>query len=138
MEPSASTDPLLALVRARSLERADAPYLLDARSTKLVTFSELSEHIEYHRRRLRSWGLSSGERVGLVVSDPLTFAECFLAVISLGAWAAPLDPTPAVLGSSSARAGALGVRFVLSDRPRPVDSAVNWIDLHTRGSRSPA
>jgi oxalate---CoA ligase len=130
MEPSASTDPLLALVRARSLERADAPYLLDARSTKLVTFSELSEHIEYHRRRLRSWGLSSGERVGLVVSDPLTFAECFLAVISLGAWAAPLDPTPAVLGSSSARAGALGVRFVLSDRPRPVESAVNWIDLH--------
>jgi acyl-CoA synthetase (AMP-forming)/AMP-acid ligase II len=95
-----------------------------------VTYAELAERVEYHRRILRSWGLSSGARVGLAVSDPLTFAECYLAVIAMGAWAAPLDPTPAGLSSSSARASALGVRFVLSDHPRPIVSTLNWIDMN--------
>ncbi|MGC2169723.1 MAG: AMP-binding protein [Acidimicrobiales bacterium] len=131
MEPPTSTDPLLALVRSRSHERGDAPYLLDARSARVVSYEQISERVDQHRRTLRSWGLASGERVGLVIADPLTFAEWYLAVISLGAWAAPLDPTPAAVASSSARASALGVRFVVSDRPRPVGNATNWIEMNS-------
>ncbi|MGC2485479.1 MAG: AMP-binding protein [Acidimicrobiales bacterium] len=131
MEPPTSTDPLLALVRSRSHERADAPYLLDARSTRVVSYDELSERIDHHRRALRSWGLSSGERVGLVIADPLTFAEWYLAVISVGAWAAPLDPTPAALASSGARASRLGVTFVVSDQPHPVNISTRWIEMNS-------
>ncbi len=130
MEPPTSTDPLFVLVRARARERADAPYLFDARSTNVVTYEQLGERIDHHRRALRSWGLTSGERVGLVIADPLTFAQWYLAVISLGAWAAPLDPTSAALTSSSSRSNALGVAFVVSDRPRPARAVVNWIEMN--------
>jgi len=130
MEPS--TDPLLALVRSQSRERRDAPYLLDARSTRVVTYEQMSESVDQYRRTLRSWGLSSGQRVGLVIADPVTFAQWYLAVISLGAWAAPLDPTPGALASSSVRASALGVVFVVSDRPRPAEGTTRWIEMNSR------
>jgi oxalate---CoA ligase len=136
--PTSTTDPLLSLVRTRSHERADAPYLLDARSTRVVSYELLSERIDQHRHALGSWGLASGERVGLVIADPLTFAEWYLGGIASGAWVAPLDPTLAAATSSSARAGVLGVKFVVSDQIAPVGDAIDWIpvDSISDGPRS--
>jgi acyl-CoA synthetase (AMP-forming)/AMP-acid ligase II len=129
MEPLSSplADPLLALVRDRARDFATNPYLLDARSSRVLRFDQLAESVDFHRRQLHSWGLKAGERFGLVVGDPLEFASWFIAGIALGAWVAPLDPTPASLGASSARAKTLGATFVVSDRGQPEGAITDWI-----------
>ncbi len=130
MEPPPSTlDPLLALVQRQSRERDSELFLLDARSERTSSYAQLGERVDRHRRTLGSWGLKSGERVGLVVGDPLTFAEWFLAGICFGAWVAPLDPNPASGLASAARAATLGVTLVVSDRPAPANTSIDWIGV---------
>jgi oxalate---CoA ligase len=98
MEPSSpgtDTDSLAALIRERAASRGDAPYLLDARSSRTITYASLEGQVARREHQFRRWGLERGERVGLAVSDPLTFATWFLAAISAGLWVAPLDPNTA-------------------------------------------
>jgi acyl-CoA synthetase (AMP-forming)/AMP-acid ligase II len=73
--------------------------------------------------------LVPGERFGLVVADPLTFASWFLAGIASGAWVAPLDPTQ--VEASGARATTLGAAFVVSDQAAPTSGSVKWIAAST-------
>ena len=72
---------------------------------------------------LQSRGIQSGERVGLLVSDPLEFAVCFVALLSAGVWVAPLDPD--VLRPNSAplreRAAMLGLRMIVGHESSPTD-----------------
>jgi oxalate---CoA ligase len=133
MEPPSTTsdDPLLALVRRQAREYATKPYALDARSTRVLRYDQLSDEVDEHRRQLRSWGLTPGQRFALIVADPLTFASWFLAGISVGAWVAPLDPTPGGLATSSARARALGAVFAVSDQSSPEDS-IQWVSSASR------
>jgi oxalate---CoA ligase len=128
MEPPSITadDPLLALIRRQAHEYGTKPYVLDARSTRVLRYDQLSAAVDEHRRQLQSWGLTPGQRFALVVADPLTFASWFLAGIALGAWVAPLDPTPGGLATSSARARALGSLFAVSDQSPP-EGSITWI-----------
>ncbi|MGH3733535.1 MAG: AMP-binding protein [Acidimicrobiales bacterium] len=123
---SPTGDPLLGLIRRQSLTHSTKPYLLDARSTRVLRFDQLSQEIDEHRRQLRSRGLTSGGRFALVVGDPLTFASWFLAGIASGMWVAPLDPTPENSVASSARATALGASLVVSDREAPQGAMIEW------------
>jgi acyl-CoA synthetase (AMP-forming)/AMP-acid ligase II len=129
MEPPSSQigDPLRAVILRQTQERASKPYLLDARSARSLTFGALANEVDEHARQLRAWGLTSGERFGLVVADPLTFASWLLAGIASGAWVAPLDPTLMSREASSARATALGVALIVSDQVPPTSSSTKWI-----------
>jgi acyl-CoA synthetase (AMP-forming)/AMP-acid ligase II len=49
---------------------------------------------------LEHHGVKRGDRVGLLVADPVDFGVCFVALLSAGIWVAPLDPT--VLRAQSA------------------------------------
>jgi acyl-CoA synthetase (AMP-forming)/AMP-acid ligase II len=42
---------------------------------------------------LQQHGIQEGDRVGLLIGDPVEFAVCFVALLSAGLWVAPLDPT---------------------------------------------
>jgi acyl-CoA synthetase (AMP-forming)/AMP-acid ligase II len=129
MEPPSSRhgDPLGTVIRRQARHRAGAPYLLDARSARVLTFDELADEVAEHTHQLREWALAPGERFGLVVADPLTFASWFLAGVASGAWVAPLDPTPASVEASGARATNLGVAFVVSDQEPPSSGSPKWL-----------
>jgi oxalate---CoA ligase len=133
MEPPSSRrgETLRAVIHRQAHERADAPYLFDARSARALTFNELASEVEQRAHQLREWGLVPGERFGLVVADPLSFASWFLAGIASGAWVAPLDPTSSSVEASSARAANLGVAFVVSDQSEPAISSAKWMSATT-------
>jgi acyl-CoA synthetase (AMP-forming)/AMP-acid ligase II len=134
--PSTTTDnPLLALIRRQAHEHGTKPYLLDARSTRVLRYDQLSDEVDEHCRQLQSWGLTSGQRFALVIADPLTFAPWFLAGIALGTWVVPLDPTPGGLATSSARATALGSHFAVSDQSPP-EGSVTWISASLPASNT--
>ena len=80
------------------------------------------------RQQLRAWGVGRGDRVGLLLGDPLTFSSWFLAGLTAGAWVAPLDPTVSTsnLIHVDARAQSLGLGAVLSDRDAPERHFVPW------------
>ena len=131
MEPSppSSTPHLLdELLLAQASSRALAPYLLDARSGRTLSYVELLEEVVKLRNRLRAWGVNRGDRVGLQLGDPLTFSGWFLAGVAMGAWVAPLDSTPSDsnLANVNARAKDLGVIVILSDRDAPESPTVPW------------
>jgi len=130
MEPpsTATDDPLLALIHRQAREYGTKPYLLDARSTRVLRYDQLCDEVDEHRRQLRSWGLVPGQRFAVVVTDPLTFASWFLAGIAAGAWVVPLDPTSGGLAASSARASGLGSLFAVSDQLAP-EGSLTWISV---------
>ena len=82
-----------------------------------------------------SWGVTPGERFAVVVADPLTFASWFLAGIAMGAWVAPLDPTPGRPGDVERPRHAPSVRtFVVSDQTRRLRARSNWISASARAT----
>lgn len=133
MEPSSSTDhhPLEALILAQASARASAPYLFEARGPRTLSYEGLGLEVISLRHRLRTWDLGPGDRVGLLLADPLTFSTWFLAGLSTGVWVAPFDSTFSAtnLIKVDQRARALGLAAVLSDRDAPDNSFVKWIDV---------
>jgi acyl-CoA synthetase (AMP-forming)/AMP-acid ligase II len=131
MEPSPPRSDLHLLdelLLTQASTQASAPYLLDARSARILSYAELLEEVARLRNRLRAWGVHRGDRVGLQLANPLKFSTWFLAGLAMGAWVAPLDST---LSESNfvrvnARARDLGLRVVLSDRDAPESPAVPW------------
>jgi acyl-CoA synthetase (AMP-forming)/AMP-acid ligase II len=123
--------PLEALILDRASERGSASYLFEARGPRSLTFEGLSLELTSLRRRLASWNLGPGDRVGLLIGDPLTFATWFLAGLAIGMWVAPFDPTVSTrnLLKVDLRARALGADVVLSDRDGPGDASLNWITV---------
>jgi oxalate---CoA ligase len=127
METPSTSEPLGALVHRQAHVRGSLPYLLDARSPRVLSYEQLSAVVDEHHHQLRAWGLGPGDRVGLVVADPLMFATWYIAVISFGAWVAPLDPRPIGVGATRERLTSLAVSLVVSDQASPVDGSIRWV-----------
>ena len=134
--------PLAASITVRSLidQRArvggDTPYVLDARSERLITFNELAMSAVRWRQWCAAWGADA--RVGLLVRDPLDFTDAFGGLLSGGAWVAPLDPTVDLAGGEQlARwTSTLGLTHVVADRQAPLGSTIAWLTL-TEASEAP-
>ena len=77
---------------------------------------------------VRARGLST---IGLVVGDPMEFADVFLGCVSAGFWVAPLDPSMPAKGSGGlgVALARTGVDVVLADRPAPAGIEGEWIEL---------
>ena len=134
MAPPSSSDvlgTLEALILDRASVHASASYLFEARGPRTLSFEGLSLEVTSLRRRLASWNLGPGDRVGLLISDPLTFATWFLAGLTIGMWVTPFDPTVSSrnLLKIDLRARALGAHVVLSDRDGPGGASLNWITV---------
>jgi acyl-CoA synthetase (AMP-forming)/AMP-acid ligase II len=128
---SSESGSLDALIAAQASQRAQAPFVLDARSSRSVTYAALCDDVAALRGRLSTWGIKRGDRVGLLLSDPLTFSTWFFAGLASGVWVAPLDPTvtSANLVHVDERASVLSLSAIISDRDGPEGTAIRWYDV---------
>lgn len=124
---------LRALIADQARQYGRNPFLLRLGTDDVVSFADLDTVVQRWSSQLRTRSLRSGDRVGLLVRDPLRFAQTFLAMIAMGLWVAPLDPTMNSINVDvlSARLRRLGVHTVFSDLERPATVTVNWFDLST-------
>ncbi|MGA7835083.1 MAG: AMP-binding protein [Acidimicrobiales bacterium] len=116
------------LIRNRAEARGAAPYLLDARSPRFLSYASLAVHVSAREHQLRRWGLERGERVGLAVGDPLAFSVWFLAALAMGLWVAPLDPSASQHAATALERGrTLRLSAVVSDHDAPAaPSSFRW------------
>jgi acyl-CoA synthetase (AMP-forming)/AMP-acid ligase II len=116
------------LVNHMAAGRGHDDWAMSARSQRHVTFLELSEAAAAVSALLESRGITSGDRVGLLIADPLDFAVGFVALLSAGLWVAPLDPT--VLRSDTAplaeRASMLGLCSIVGREEPSSDRDGQW------------
>ena len=126
------------LLDERATSQANATYLLEARGARSRSFAELRDEVASLRARLQAWGVRPGDRVGLLLEDPLTFSSWFIAGLTSGVWVAPLDPTvkPTNLGLVVERALTLSLSAIVSDREAPDQSALAWYEIGADSSRS--
>jgi acyl-CoA synthetase (AMP-forming)/AMP-acid ligase II len=138
--PRPTANSLLRLIEETSRTFGDAPYLLEARGARTVTFAELSEAAHRARATLAAWGIAPGARVGLLVGDPLAFSTWFLCGLAFGVWVAPLDPTVSVLNAEHVddRVRVLSLDAVLSDRDAPEGTSVRWVNVGRAAAAPPA
>jgi oxalate---CoA ligase len=130
----ASPEPDIALcdlIRARSVVLGDRSYIEHARADGSLSFRQLEGSMEQWRALLggvRARGLTT---IGLVISDPVAFADAFLGAVSAGFWVAPLDPSMPVSGSGglAVTLTRTGVDLVLADHPAPAGIEGEWIEL---------
>ena len=81
--------------RLRDLLRSGepaAPALVTAESAASLSYEALDEVVASLAGRLASLGIGRGSRVALVIPDGPDFLQLLLAIVSLGAAAAPLNP----------------------------------------------
>ena len=123
--------PLRALIENQSQSLADAPYVLAARSERRVSYAQLEARVNAWDHATTWWNMAPSDRVGLLITDPIDFALCFLALLAQGRWVAPMDPTTTyVIGPQlNSRIANLRLRGVLSDRPAPFETGVDWHQL---------
>jgi oxalate---CoA ligase len=119
------------LIRARSVVLGDRTYVAHARAAASLSFRQLEGSMEQWRALLggfRGRGLTT---VGLVISDPVAFADAFLGAVSAGLWVAPLDPAMPVGGSGglAVTLARTGVDLVLADHPAPAGIEGEWTEL---------
>ncbi len=128
--PPTTLESLAALVERRGADAPDAPYLVEARGTRVVTFGALAANLAGDRAWLAAEGLVPGSRAGLVVADPLDFCRWFFAGLSAGLWVAPLDPTSEPGAATTAeRVRTLALDAVLADRPRLEGVVAPWLEV---------
>ena len=77
---------------------------------------------------IRARGLTT---IGLVIGDPVAFADAFLGAVSAGFWVAPLDPSMPVTGEGGlgAALARTGVDVVVADGPAPAGIDAEWVEL---------
>src|SRR5688500_2248670 len=80
---------LIDLLRASEPDHAA---LVTAETGETVTYSRLDEVVATLAGSLATLGVTRGSRVSLVVPDGGDFLRLLLAIVSLGATAAPLNP----------------------------------------------
>ncbi len=68
-------------------------YLREARGPRTVTYGELAAAVGRWRGALTRARVGPGERVALVVADPLDFALAYLGIVAGGRVAVPLSPS---------------------------------------------
>ena len=122
------------LINERGSSLLSAPYLLDARSSRALSYTELGDEVNRVGAQLLEWGVHGGDRVGLLILDPMTFSRWFLGGLAMGVWVAPLDPTVSAANLSRAdeRASNLDLDLVVSDRDAPAGATRNWRPLPAR------
>lgn len=132
-------NPLRSLIFRQSSARATSPYLLSARDDRTLAYEELDAEASPLCAALQTWGVSRGDRFGLIVSDPITSAQCLLTMMSMGLWVAPLDPTITYVDARQAdvQATTLGLRAVAADRNAPLGAEVSWLDIGELGAWPP-
>ncbi|MGC1419970.1 MAG: AMP-binding protein [Acidimicrobiales bacterium] len=128
------------IVRSQSVARASSPYLVSVRTTREVSFSELEACVESWGELASSWGLTSSDRVGLLVRDPVDFALCFVALLANGVWVAPMDPTVTYADGTQfeERIAKLRIRCVVSDQPPRRGINIEWRQLSDSTNVDPA
>ena len=136
-------------------QRAEATYLIGGRSRERLSYGDLARRVRELGMAFDRVGIAMGERVGLLVTDPVTFAVYFLALIAHGIWVAPLDPyvTATSVEQFSERARAMRLDKVIGDRaalsrdlvwvetssleiapPVPTPRASTWSKVHAARS----
>jgi len=123
--------PFRELVDQRADSLVDAPWLLAANSSARVSYHQLRDRTRSFLDVVTAAGLHEGDRVGLLISDPLEFGICFASALASGLWVAPLDPTLDYANATAldARAARLTLHAVVSDRDAPASLATPWIDV---------
>jgi acyl-CoA synthetase (AMP-forming)/AMP-acid ligase II len=109
----------------------DRTYIEHARAGEALSFRQLETSMERWRALLsgvRARGLTT---IGLVISDPVAFADVFLGAVASGFWVAPLDPSLPAAGSGGLAAilARSGVDVVLADGPAPAGIEGAWVEL---------
>ncbi len=124
------------LVERRAREAGGSEFLISARSGRVVTYLELALRADEWRGRLARLGVVPGDRVGLLITDPVDFAVTFVGLLANGLWVAPLDPALGDLHGRAldARLANLHLRGVVSDRDAPEDVGLDWIALSPEGA----
>jgi len=109
---------LASLIDERASARAGEPYVLDARGPLFLTYGDLARDVRTRSAVLEQAGVRSGDRVGLVIQNPVLFTKWFLAGLWMGVWVAPLDPTgdSSHLALTGERARVLSLGHLVTDR----------------------
>jgi len=113
------------------MSHPQSPYLLSVRSARAVSYGELSDHVKSWSDVVAPWGLADTDRVGLLIEDPVDFAISFLALLALGVWVAPMDPTVSYVdgGQLEERIANLNVRRIIGDRSAPLGTSIQWHEV---------
>jgi oxalate---CoA ligase len=130
--PSSEPDIALCdLIRARSVVLGERTYIEHARAVGSLSFRQLERSMEQWRALLGGVHAQGLTTIGLVISDPVAFADAFLGATSAGFWVAPLDPSMPVGGSGglAVTLSRTGVDLVLADHPAPPGIDGEWIEL---------
>jgi acyl-CoA synthetase (AMP-forming)/AMP-acid ligase II len=128
--PGVDSHRLDSLIFNQAATRPTASYLLEARGSRVVTFGHLQSDVVSMATRLRAWGVSPGDRIAILLDDPIVFAQWFLAALVSGVWVAPMDPSLSAtrIDRVEERARALSLHAIVSDRVVESDG-VAWIDV---------
>ncbi|QNE46836.1 AMP-binding protein [Glaciihabitans sp. INWT7] len=122
--------------RGRTTERD--PYLEDARSDRVISYGELSAATTAWRDELDARSVAPGAVVFVDLADPLSFAVVFLAVVSSGRVAVPIDPGAAVTDVERIAAvvdtvAAVGAQVTDREQPAALGTAATLRVAHQTG-----
>jgi len=81
------------IVQDHATTLRDVPWILSLRSSETISFTELQQRTDDWHVKFATLGLERGDRVGLLIFDPVVLAATFVSLICLGIWVAPLDPS---------------------------------------------
>lgn len=125
------------IIDQRAQLLAGAPWMLSLRSGECVSYEELQRRSIDWRALVRARGLRPGDRVGILLADPVAYAVCFVALLSAGLWVAPLDPTVLLTNPRQLdeRARQLRLVCVASDHEAPLSVSIEWIDASEQAAR---
>ncbi|MHB8378829.1 MAG: AMP-binding protein [Acidimicrobiales bacterium] len=129
--------PFREVVEERAITFADVEWLVAARTDKTITYRALGQRTVAWAEAFSTTGLASGDRIGLLVPDPLDFAVCFVSALAFGLWVAPMDPTGDVTNARALddRATRLRLSAIVASRDAPGSLATRWIDARDVSSR---
>ncbi|WP_131746952.1 AMP-binding protein [Frankia sp. Cppng1_Ct_nod] len=108
---------------AWSREQPTRVYLRDARCDRFITYGAMVSLVRRWQADFDEHGPRVGGRIAILVSDPLDFAVVFLAVLTSGRHAVPLDPDAPPAETERALRHARP-ELVVTDRSIPAPSGV--------------
>ncbi len=130
-EPRSPRASIRSVIEARVSSDPEGDFLVSVQSGTHVRNVELIERVDRWREALADWTVAEGSRAGLLMSDPIEFSVCFVALLDAGLWVAPLDPT-LVTGDArqlNGRLSNLRLDLVISDRPALDGVDVTWFEI---------
>lgn len=119
---------LAELIWLRSFAAAPQDYVEDAASDRRIAYGALQATVSHWAALFDDLAVGPASTVAIAVADPLAFATVFLAVISSGRWAAPVDagaPDAALVVACRH----LDPATVIADRQSPEQWSGDWIAI---------